>query len=174
LLYCELEFALTTALNNYITCQFNAGRLDADKLKKISDGWARNGRPKVVGFRYDLETQLELVRLHVGEFRFYTRPAAIATLSATLDMMKVNARVIRVRTFCQPDTVIAKQLLDTQGLYNILGCPEPEQIQLAEITQFFKAILERERFYHQQLTGLAQQDENAKAKYRGEHADYKS
>lgn len=147
LLYCELEFALTNALNNYITCQFNAGLLDADKLKKIADSWQQKGRPKVVGFRYDLETQLELVRLHAAQFRFYSRSITIAMLNGNLEMMKVNARAIRIRTFCQPDTVIAKQLLDAQGLFNILGCSEREQIQLAEIVQFFKTVLERERFF---------------------------
>lgn len=55
LLYCELEFLLTTALDGYISSQFNAGRLDADKYKKIVDGWQQRGRPKVVRFRYDLE-----------------------------------------------------------------------------------------------------------------------
>lgn len=55
LLYCELEFLLTTVLDGYITSQFNAGRLDADKYKKVVDGWQQRGRPKVVGFRYDLE-----------------------------------------------------------------------------------------------------------------------
>lgn len=55
LLYCELEFLLTTALDDYITSQFNGGRLDADKYKKVADGWQQRGRPKVVGFRYDLE-----------------------------------------------------------------------------------------------------------------------
>lgn len=55
LLYCELEFLLTTALDGYISSQFNAGRLDADKFKKVVDGWQQRGRPKVIGFRYDLE-----------------------------------------------------------------------------------------------------------------------
>ena len=171
LLYCELEFVLTSALNNYITCQFNAGLLEPDKLKKVADAWQQKGRPRVVGFRYDLETQLELVRLHASQFRFYNGggdnnsagdnnmvPAAnnatnAAVLSGLLEMMKVNARAIRVRTFCQPDTVIAKQLLDAQSLFGILGCTEREQIRLAEIVQFFKTVLEKEQFYHHHGNG---------------------
>ena len=50
-----------------------------------------------------------------------------------------------MRTFCQPDTVVAKQLLDAQGLFNILGCPEEQQIKLAEVVAFFKAAVERRR-----------------------------
>ncbi|PHH73241.1 hypothetical protein CDD83_4793 [Cordyceps sp. RAO-2017] len=61
LLYCELEFHLTTALNEYITAELDKGHLVPGNLKKVSDGWKSQGRPKVVGFRYDLETQLHLL-----------------------------------------------------------------------------------------------------------------
>lgn len=150
LLYCELEFLLTTALDGYISSQFNAGRLDADKYKKTVDGWLQRGRPKVVGFRYDLETQLDLVMLHAEEFRFYGRRAGLlAAVNGVLDVMRVDARAMRIRTFCQPDTVIAKQLLDAQSLFNLIGCCEQQQIQLAEVIQFFKVILEREQNYRQ-------------------------
>ncbi|KAL2263530.1 hypothetical protein VTK26DRAFT_6349 [Humicola hyalothermophila] len=145
LLYCEFEFVLTTVLNDYITTQFNSGRLEADKLKKIAEDWQRKGRPKVVGFRYDIETQLDLVRMHVNDFKFYSRIAATTAILAIIDTMKANARVLRVRTYCQPDTVVAKQLLDSQNLFNILGAPEEQHIKLAEIIAFFKAAIERQR-----------------------------
>lgn len=148
LLYCELDFILASALNSYITCQFNAGRLDADKLKRISDGWQHRGRPKVVGFRYDLETQLDLVRMHVGEFRFYSRHVTEAAIYGIIDMMRVNARSMRIRTYCQPDTVISKQILDTQALMNIIGCSEDEHVALASVTQFYKDALAREKVFH--------------------------
>lgn len=158
LLYCELEFLLTTALDGYINSQFNAGRLDADKYKKIVDGWQQRGRPKVIGFRYDLETQLDLILLHSEDFRFYGKRAGlIAAVNGVLDMMRVDARAMRIRTFCQPDTVIAKQLLDSQSLFNLVGCCEQQQIQLAEVIQFFKVILEREQNFrqHQNEAGTA-------------------
>jgi hypothetical protein len=98
----------------------------------------------VVGFRYDLETQLDLVRAHVHDLKFHSRPAATTTILGIIDTAKASARSLRVRTFCQPDTVVAKQLLDSQGLFNILGCPEDQQIKLAEIIAFFKAAIERE------------------------------
>ncbi|KXX73843.1 hypothetical protein MMYC01_209988 [Madurella mycetomatis] len=145
LLYCELEFALAAALNDYITAELNAGRLEADKLKRISEDWQRKGRPKVVGFRYDLETQLDLVRMHLHDFRFYSHVATTAGILGVVDTMRGNARVLRVKTFCQPDTVIAKQLIDSQGLFNILGVGEERQVKLAEIVGFFKAGVERER-----------------------------
>ncbi len=148
LLYCEMEFIVTSALHSYISIQLNAGRLDANKYKKVADGWHQKGRPKVVGFRYDLETQLELIHLHLLQFRFYgDRSGVPAAVGGVLEMMKVNARAMRIRTFCQPDSVIAKQLLDSQSLFNILGCSEHQQVQLAEVIQFFKTILEREKHF---------------------------
>lgn len=154
LLYCELEFLLTSALDGYINSQFNAGRLDADKYKKIVDAWHQKGRPKVVGFRYDLETQLDLVFLHVQEFRFYGNRAGVpAAISGILEAMRVNARALRVRTFCQPDSAMAKQLLDSQSLLNLLGSAEQRQIQLAEVVQFFKIVLEREHSLHNSEEG---------------------
>jgi len=152
LLYCELEFILTSAVDSYVNSQLNAGRLDADKYKKITDGWLDKGRPRVVGFRYDLETQLDLVRLHVSQFRFYgSRAGNPAAIAGVLDMMRVDARAMRIRTFCQPDSVVAKQLLDAQHLLNTLGCSEPQQIQLAEVIQFFKTVVEREKAFRARL-----------------------
>lgn len=146
LLYGELEFHLTSALNSYITIQLEKGRLVTDKLKKIGDAWLQLGRPRVVSFRYDLETQLELVNLHIDEFVFFGRRQCNPTeISGLLHAMKVNARAMRIRTFCQPDSVIAKQLVDSQSLFNMLGVARAEDLALAEIAQFFKVCIEREQ-----------------------------
>lgn len=146
LLYCELEFYLSCAIHGYITVQLNHGRLDADKLKKVADAWAHKGRPKVIGFRFDLETQIELIGLHIGEFRFYGRRCdSEVQISGLLHTMKVNARAMRIRTFCQPDSVIAKQLVDAQSFFNLLGVPDVQQVALQHVAQFFRVIVERER-----------------------------
>lgn len=153
LLYCELEFHVSNALHTYITNELNHGRLDPNKLKKVADGWNHKGRPKVVGFRYDLETQLNLVDLHIEDFRFFgRRQGNPVEISGLLHAMKVNSRAMRVRTFCQPDPVIAKQLVDSQSLFNTLGCSDGQQVSLAEIAQFFKVIVERERHYRDRLS----------------------
>lgn len=152
LLYCELEFHISNALHSYITNELNHGRLNPDKLKKIADGWNQKGRPRVVGFRYDLETQLDLVHLHIDEFRFFgRRQGNTLEIAGLLHAMKVNARAMRIRTYCQPDSVIAKQLVDSQSLCNTIGCSDAQQIAIAEIAQFFKVIVEREQAYREML-----------------------
>lgn len=148
LFYCELEYNLSGALNEYITVQLDKGRLNPDKLKRVADGWQAKGRPRVVGFRYDLETQLDLVALHIDDFRFYGRRQADAVeIGGLLHAMRVNARAMSVRTLCHPDSVIAKQLVDSQSLFKLLGVPDQQQTALAEVAQFFKVIIEREADY---------------------------
>ncbi|KAI0394589.1 hypothetical protein F5Y17DRAFT_475523 [Xylariaceae sp. FL0594] len=148
LLYGELEFSLNTALDVYIKTQLNGGRLDAYKLNRVVDGWTQKGRPKVLGFRYDVETQVELVAAHVDEFRFYGELPARGGRAAVLGLlqaMRVNSRYMRVRTYCQPDTVIAKQILDSQALLRLVGSPETLQRPLEEVAQFFKVAVDRRR-----------------------------
>ncbi|GAW14765.1 hypothetical protein ANO14919_041680 [Xylariales sp. No.14919] len=147
LLYCELEYNLNNALDAYFKAQLNSGRLEASKLSRVADTWAQKGRPKVIGFRYDLETQVDLIMAHVNDFRFYgpvqaEGPVAIAGL---LHAMKTNARYMRIRTFCQPDSVIAKHVLDSQSFLRLLGSPESLQRPLEEVAQFFKVAVERRK-----------------------------
>ena len=154
LLYCELEFHLTSALNDYITAEFHRGHLLPDNLKKISDNWLQKGRPRVTGFRYDLETQLELVGLHLNEFNFYgRRQSNPAEIMGLLHAMKTNARAMRVRTFCHPDSVIAKQLVDSQSLFNLVNVSNAQHLALAEIGHFVRMIVERERAIHETHPG---------------------
>ncbi|OTB01592.1 hypothetical protein M426DRAFT_44429, partial [Hypoxylon sp. CI-4A] len=109
LFYCELELALSNALSAFISVQLHHGRLNPHVYAKIADAWDERGRTKVIGFRYDLETQLEMVAAHIGLFRFYgphqTDPNMIKGI---LYGMKMDARTMRIRTFCQPDPVLAK------------------------------------------------------------------
>lgn len=52
---------------------------------------------------------------------------------------------MRIRTFCQPDSVIAKHVLDSQNFLRLLGSPESLQRPLEEVAQFFKVAIERRR-----------------------------
>ncbi|KAI0884834.1 uncharacterized protein GGS22DRAFT_164445 [Annulohypoxylon maeteangense] len=146
LLYCELEFILSNALSAYINLQLHSGRLNPHIHARISDAWEQKGRPKVIGFRYDLETQIEMIAAHIGSFRFYgPHQANHDVIKGCLYGMKVNARAMRIHTYCQPDPVIAKHVLDAQGLMVLLDSPESVQLPLAEVSQFFKVVLEREK-----------------------------
>ncbi|KAI0121422.1 hypothetical protein F4776DRAFT_672464 [Hypoxylon sp. NC0597] len=146
LLYCELEFILSNTLSGYINIQLHSGRLNPHVHAKISDAWEQKGRPKVAGFRYDLETQVDMIAAHVGVFRFYgPHQMDPEMIKGLLYGMKMNARVMRIRTYCQPDPVIAKHILDAQALAQLLDSPESVQIPLAEVAQFFKVVIEREQ-----------------------------
>ncbi|KAI1343781.1 hypothetical protein F5Y15DRAFT_426357 [Xylariaceae sp. FL0016] len=162
LLYCELELHLSNALDSYVKAQLNGGRLSADKLKKIAEGWAAKGRPRVIGFRYDLETQLDLILAHLNDFRFYgslqTNPDGIRAL---LDGMKRNARYMKDRTYCNPDSVVAKHVFDAQGLLRLLGTAESIQRSLEDASRFLHAIIERENMWRRRESGLQPGDASA-------------
>ncbi|KAI2634423.1 hypothetical protein GGS26DRAFT_49370 [Hypomontagnella submonticulosa] len=146
-----MEFTLSNALSSYINLQLQSGRLNPHIHASISDAWAQKGRPKVIGFRYDLETQLDMVAEHIGSFRFGgPHQQDTNMIKGLLYGMKMNARVMRVRTFCQPDPVIAKHILDSQALLQLLDAADPLQVTLEEVSQFFKAILEREKALREQ------------------------
>lgn len=146
LLYCELEYHISNALNSFITSQLDRGNLDPQKLQRVASQWHSHGRPRVIGFRYDLETQLELLTLHIDDFIFHGRRSGNPSeIQGLLHAMKVNARAMRIRTFCQPDKVIAKQIVDAQSLFGLMGVSEMQKRALGEVARFFEVIVEREK-----------------------------
>ncbi|KAI0483984.1 hypothetical protein GGR56DRAFT_668589 [Xylariaceae sp. FL0804] len=165
LMYCELEFNLSNGLDAYIRSQLDGGRLAADRLARVAEQWAARGRPRVIGFRWDLDTQLGLIAAHIDDFRFYALPQNITgaetgggrwakehqilqqrtAIREILQGARANARQMAVRTFCQPDPVIAKHVGDAQVLARLLGCPDGVQRALEEVAQFFRVVVERQR-----------------------------
>ncbi|KAK7755887.1 hypothetical protein SLS62_002174 [Diatrype stigma] len=124
MVYCEIEWALSQTLDMFVKVQHNKGRLNLSKLKRIDDAWAALGRPRVLGYLYDLETQANLVLVHAesGEFEFYgpqrfDNVAIIACLRGFI----ADARQIQLRTYCYNDVVVAKHLLGARRLMTILG-----------------------------------------------------
>ncbi|KAI5923813.1 hypothetical protein F4810DRAFT_710238 [Camillea tinctor] len=163
LVYCELEFELSSALDEYIKNQLNNGRLSPDKLKKVADAWAARGRPNVTGFRYDLETQVDLVEAHIDHFRFHSNPQVDpVAIRGLLHSMKTNARQMRARTYCQPDTVVLKHLKDAASFMKMIGSPDHRQTRLDQISQFFKCIMAREKEFQ------AKMEERERARSNGE------
>ncbi|KAG4219928.1 hypothetical protein PC116_g31593 [Phytophthora cactorum] len=108
------------------------------------------GRPKVIGFRYDLETQIDMLYAHIGSFRFHgPHYADCHIVKGLLYGMKMNARTMNVRTLCQPDSVVAKHILDSQALMQLLNSPPELQTALAEVCQFFRTIIEVRQDKHE-------------------------
>ncbi|KAK0747450.1 hypothetical protein B0T21DRAFT_379495 [Apiosordaria backusii] len=128
LIYCELDFTIAEALHQYLLSQFNFGRVDLSIMKKISDDWAKKALPKVNGFRYNIDTQLSILRAHIEVFKFYGNAATtIPSMLGIIETMKTTAREMRIRTYCLPDVVIgnffeacrAREVTKQQGLEGI-------------------------------------------------------
>ncbi|RYO74199.1 hypothetical protein DL764_010953 [Monosporascus ibericus] len=158
LLYCELEFEIRLALDMYIKAQLNMGRLNAAKLKRIADWWESKGRPRVTGFLYDLETQIDLVMAHApGDFRFYGTFAAKgdAHVMGLLGAVKADARTIRLRTCCLPDAIIIKHIVDIQKMMGLIDASADDHIQVAKCLKFFKDFVEKDKAAEEQRQAAA-------------------
>ncbi|RYP28308.1 hypothetical protein DL767_007268 [Monosporascus sp. MG133] len=158
LLYCELEFEIRLALDMYIKAQLNMGRLNAAKLKRIADWWESKGRPRVTGFLYDLETQIDLVMAHApDDFRFYGTLAAKgdAHVMGLLGAVKGDARTIRLRTCCLPDAIIIKHIVDIQKMMGLIDASADGHIQIAKCLKFFKDFVEKAKAAEEQRQAAA-------------------
>ncbi|RYP57856.1 hypothetical protein DL769_009233 [Monosporascus sp. CRB-8-3] len=158
LLYCELEFEIRLALDMYIKAQLNMGRLNAAKLKRIADWWESKGRPRVTGFLYDLETQIDLVMAHApDDFRFYGTLAAKgdAHVVGLLGAVKADARTIRLRTCCLPDAIIIKHIVDIQKMMSLIDASADSHIQVAKCLKFFKDFVEKAKAAEEQRQAAA-------------------
>ncbi|RYP14899.1 hypothetical protein DL765_006041 [Monosporascus sp. GIB2] len=158
LLYCELEFEIRLALDTYIKSQLNMGRLNAAKLKRIADWWESKGRPRVTGFLYDLETQIDLVMAHSpDDFRFYGTLAANgdAHVMGLLGAVKSDARTIRLRTCCLPDAIIIKHIVDIQRMMGLIDANADNHIQIAKCLKFFKDFVEKAKAAEEQRQAAA-------------------
>ncbi|KAF4120973.1 hypothetical protein GMORB2_2459 [Geosmithia morbida] len=144
LLYGEMEFHMTDALNTYMTTQFERGRMSTDKLKKIDDAWRSQSHLPVVGFRYDLATQIDLVTLHKDHFDFPGfRDDQLNNITHLLRDMGTDARAMSVRTFCLPDSLVARHIIHAQSLFDLVGAAQTKHDALAEIASFFQVCIGR-------------------------------
>ena len=133
-MYGELEFQLHSACMEFLNTQNTLGRIALDQQKKINDTWLSQGRPPVVAFGWDLDKQLELLEVHVGAVRFSgRRQANDVEVLGLLHAMRVNARSMRLRTYCQPDCVISKHIKDTQALFDTLAVTTARHAAIAGI-----------------------------------------
>jgi hypothetical protein len=57
-------------------------------------------------------------------------------------------------------------------LFNILGCPEDQQIKLAEIIAFFKAAIERRRLHKLQELQMQMQQQQGQGQGQGGHGGH--
>lgn len=145
------------------------------KMKHINDQWIAEGNTVPVFFQYNLATQINICFAHLHKFTFYSsvrnNPAAVA---GVLTAAKQTARVLSVRAFCQPDSVLAKLIIDSRAL--LLLTDEKENFQrlkdLDEVARFFYCIVHREaaiRTLEEKRTADHNEILQAHRDYRAQH-----
>ena len=123
-LYSEMELMIVATANRYLQIQQGEGRMSVDSLTRILESWASKNRPQVIEFLFDQATQRDLVLHNLRSFRFYgPRADNLLSVNSMLQNWKALAREMSVRTFCAPDPVVRKNLVDTSKVLEMLGAP---------------------------------------------------
>lgn len=138
-LYMELELLLTVETNRFILHEFTYGRVSTDSVRKIVDIWRHKGRPQVIGFRYDLATQRDLVILNMETMHFtgiginVGNGVGRAKLLSVLAAWKKLAKEISVRTFCQPDSAVKKHFWDAEKVLELVNASSDGMMAFQEL-----------------------------------------
>lgn len=148
----QLELIISIETNNFLMHEFNQGRVSIASVRAIVEQWRNKGRPQVLGFRYDLATQRELIgmnseTLHLAGINSFTKMKLLSVLAA----WKVLAKEVSVRTFCQPDSAVKKHLHDAEKVLELVHASDDSMLAFQEmrtriVTEIYKVQrLENER-----------------------------
>lgn len=124
-LYSEVELMICATANHFLKHQQYRGRIAPATLAKVAQGWASKNRPQVIEFRYDQQTQRDLVLYNVKAFRFHGPDADDPiVLNSMMHAWKHLGKDMSIRTFCTPDSVVRKHMIDINKVLEMLGAPE--------------------------------------------------
>lgn len=132
--YMQLELLLTVETNRFILNEFQYGRVSTESVKRIVEAWKNKGRPQVIGFRYDLATQRDLIVLNIETVHFtgvnaFSRTKLLSVLAA----WKALAKEISIRTFCQPDSAVRKHLYDAEKILELIDAAPDSMMAFQEM-----------------------------------------
>ena len=124
-LYSEVELMICATANHFLKHQQYRGRIAPVTLAKVAQGWPSKNRPQVIEFRYDQQTQRDLVLYNVKAFRFHGPDADDPiVLNSMMHAWKHLGKDMSIRTFCTPDSVVRKHMIDINKVLEMLGAPE--------------------------------------------------
>lgn len=124
-LYSEVELMICATANHFLKHQQYRGRIAPATLAKVAQGWASKNRPQVIEFRYDQQTQRDLVLYNIKAFRFHGPDADDPiVLNSMMHAWKHLGKDMSIRTFCTPDSVVRKHMIDINKVLEMLGAPE--------------------------------------------------
>lgn len=111
--------------NHFLKHQQYRGRIAPATLVKVAQGWASKNRPQVIEFRYDQQTQRDLVLYNIKAFGFHGPDADDPIiLNSMMHAWKHLGKDMSIRTFCTPDSLVRKQMLNIGKVLEMLGAPE--------------------------------------------------
>lgn len=141
-LYSEVELMICATANQFLKNQQYRGRIAPATLAKVTQGWASKNRPQVIEFRYDQQTQRDLVLYNIKAFRFHGPDADDPiVLNSMMHAWKHLGKDMSIRTFCTPDSVVRKHMFDINKVLEMLGAPEVMVQAYQEVESATRALL---------------------------------
>ncbi|KAI9723961.1 MAG: hypothetical protein M1812_000679 [Candelaria pacifica] len=134
-LYSEVELMICATANSFLLNQKRHGLMSIESITKIVDHWKNRGRPQVIEFQFDQQTQRDLVLYNIKAFRFCGPQADDAlAINSMMHSWRSVAKEMSVRTFCTPDSVIRKHMFDIYKILELLGAPEVTFLAFQDIS----------------------------------------
>lgn len=156
-LYSEVELMICATANHFLKHQQYRGRIAPATLAKVTQGWASKNRPQVLEFRYDQQTQRDLVLYNIKAFRFHGPDADDPiVLNSMMHAWKHLGKDMSIRTFCTPDSVVRKHMFDINKLLEMLGAPDVMVQAYQEVESATRTLLNqrsKEREDSMEMTG---------------------
>ena len=135
-LYSEVELMIVATANQYLQTQQREGRLSIDSLARVLETWASKNRPQVIEFLFDQATQRDLILHNLRSFSFYgPRGDNAVSINSMMQSWKGLAREMSIRTFCAPDPMVRKNLVDAFRVLEMLGAPSITMVALGDISK---------------------------------------
>ena len=142
-LYSEVELMICATANSFLTLQQDEGRMSIEALSDLLQSWAMKGRPQVIEFMFDQQTQRELIVNNIKSFRFFGPNAEnLISVNSMAHAWKTLAREMNIRTFCSPDAVVKKHLHDSYRVLETLGAPSVTMMAFLEMKFKIEQLIE--------------------------------
>ncbi|KAI9894586.1 MAG: hypothetical protein M1814_001940 [Vezdaea aestivalis] len=134
LILTEVELMIQSATNEFLKAQVALSNLSSDSVSKTFDGWRKRGRSGVIEFRFDVVTQRDLVLENEQTVRFYgPTDYDLVKRVIVINNWKALVAVLKVRSFCHPDSVVKRAVVDSHRILEMLGAHPDLDLRLTEL-----------------------------------------
>ena len=125
---------LVTTCNQLLVRENNAGRITQDSIIALEAKWAAQGRPAVLEFQYDNETQRSLITVNLTTIKLHGMcNEDTGVLNRNILAWLALVQVLKLRLYCHSDATIRKFLHEALLVIEMLGAPSVTRLALEDL-----------------------------------------